>query len=121
MNSDRRVVITGLGVVTPVGNDLETFWKNLVKGKSGIGRIQTFDTANYDCKIGGEVRDFDPKNFFKNAKDVRRTDRFVQLDMAAAKMSIQDSGVDLEIVNRNSIGVIVCSDIRGRTTCVDHI
>src|SRR5207249_1587317 len=57
MNNNRRVVITGLGVVTPVGNDLETFWKNLVAGKSGIGRIQTFDTANYDCKIGGEVRD----------------------------------------------------------------
>src|SRR2546429_8183802 len=92
MNSDRRVVITGLGVVTPVGNDLETFWKNLVEGESGIGRIQTFDTANYDCKIGGEGRDFDPKNFFKNAKDVRRPERFVQLAMAAAKMSIPDNG-----------------------------
>src|SRR5437773_7658621 len=115
MNSDRRVVITGLGVVTPVGNDLETFWKNLVKGKSGIGRIQTFDTANYDCKIGGEVRDFDPKNFFNNAKDVRRTDRFVQLAMAASKMSIQDSGVDLEKVNRDRFGVIVSSGIGGRS------
>src|SRR5204863_290911 len=120
MNSDRRVVITGLGVVTPVGNDLETFWKNLVKGKSGIGRIQTFDTANYDCKIGGEVRDFDPKNFFKNAKDVRRTDRFVQLAMAAAKMSIQDSGVDLEKVNRDRIGVIVSSGIGGLKTLEDQ-
>src|SRR5881227_3968655 len=68
MNSERRVVITGLGVITPVGNDLETFWKSLVEGKSGIGRIQTFDTANYDCKIGGEVRDFDPKNFSKTPK-----------------------------------------------------
>src|SRR5260370_7811220 len=87
MNNDRRVVITGLGVVTPIGNDLETFWKNLVEGKSGIGRIQAFDTANYDCKIGGEVRDFDPKNFFNNAKDVRRTDPFFQLSMAAAQLS----------------------------------
>src|SRR5438067_7692316 len=116
INSERRVVITGLGVVTPVGNDLETFWKNLVAGKSGIGRIQTFDTANYDCKIGGEVRDFDPKNFFKNAKDVRRTDRFVQLAMGAAKMSIQDSGVDLEKVNRDRIVVIVSSGIGGLKT-----
>src|SRR5207253_443735 len=120
MNSDRRVVITGLGVVTPVGNDLETFWKNLVKGKSGIGRIQTFDTANYDCKIGGEVRDFDPKNFFNNVKDVRRTDRFVQLAMAAAKMSIQDSGVDLEKVNRDRFGVIVSSGIGGLKTLEDQ-
>src|SRR5437660_10713959 len=120
MNSDRRVVITGLGVVTPVGNDLETFWKNLVQGKSGIRRIQTFDTANYDCKIGGEVRDFEPKNFFKNAKDVRRTDRFVQLAMAASKMSIQDSGLDLEKVNRERFGVIVSSGIGGLKTLEDQ-
>ena len=120
MNNDRRVVITGLGVVTPVGNGLETFWKNLVEGKSGIGRIQAFDTANYDCKIGGEVRDFDPKNFFNNAKDVRRTDRFVQLAMAASKMSIQDSGVDLEKVNRDRFGVIVSSGIGGLKTLEDQ-
>ena len=120
MNSDRRVVVTGLGVVTPVGNDLETFWRNLVEGKSGIGRIQTFDTANYDCKIGGEVRNFDPKNFFKNVKDVRRTDRFVQLAMAAAKMSIQDSGIDLEKVNQDRFGVIVSSGIGGLKTLQDQ-
>src|SRR5438477_1886786 len=120
MNSDRRVVITGLGVVTPVGNDLETFWKNLVQGKSGIRRIQTFDTANYDCKIGGEVREFEPKNFFKNAKDVRRTDRFVQLAMAASKMSVQDSGLDLEKVNRDRFGVIVSSGIGGLKTLEDQ-
>ena len=120
MNNDRRVVITGLGVATPVGNGLETFWKNLVEGKSGIGRIQAFDTANYDCKIGGEVRDFDPKNFFSNAKDVRRTDRFVQLAMAASKMSIQDSGVDLEKVNRDRFGVIVSSGIGGLKTLEDQ-
>src|ERR1700736_181824 len=111
MNNDRRVVITGLGVVTHVRNELETLWKTLVEGKSGIGRIQTSDTANYDCKIGGEVRDFEPKTFFKNAKEVRRTDRFAQLAMAAAKMSIQDSGIDLERVNRDRFGVIVSSGI----------
>src|SRR5437879_13905213 len=116
MNNDRRVVITGLGVVTPIGNDLEAFWKNLVEGKSGISRIQTFDTANYDCKIGGEVRDFDPKNFFKNAKDVRRTDRFVQLAMAAPKMSIQDSGIEQEKVNHHRFGVIVSSGTGGLNT-----
>jgi 3-oxoacyl-[acyl-carrier-protein] synthase II len=120
MNYDRRVVITGLGVVTPVGNDLETFWKSLVEGKSGIRRIQAFDISAYDCQIAGEVRGFEPKNFFKNAKDVRRTDRFVQLSMAAAKMSIQDSGLDLEKVNRDRFGVIISSGIGGLKTLEDQ-
>src|SRR5215470_17960359 len=120
MNIDRRVVITGLGVVTPVGNDLETFWASLKDGKSGIGRITAFDISAYDCQIAGEVRDFEPKNFFKNAKDVRRTDRFVQLSMAAAKMSIQDSGLDLEKVNRDRFGVIISSGIGGLKTLEDQ-
>jgi 3-oxoacyl-[acyl-carrier-protein] synthase II len=114
--NDRRVVITGLGVVTPVGNDLDTFWNALKEGKSGIGRITAFDIAQYDCQIAGEVRSFDPKPFFKNPKDVRRTDRFVQLAMAAAKMSIQDSGIDLEKVNRDRFGTIISSGIGGLKT-----
>src|SRR6266571_9422192 len=100
MNSERRVVITGLGVITPVGNDLETFWKSLVEGKSGIGRIQSFDISAYDCQIAGEVRNFDPKPFFKNPKDIRRTDRFAQLAVAAAKMALNDSGIDVEKLKR---------------------
>jgi 3-oxoacyl-[acyl-carrier-protein] synthase II len=116
MNNDRRVVITGLGVITPVGNDLETFWSNLKNGVSGIRKIQAFDTTNYDCQIGGEVRDFEPKNFFKNPKDIRRTDRFAQLAMAAAKMSMQDSGIDLERVNRDRFGVLISSGIGGLKT-----
>ena len=114
--SSRRVVITGLGVITPVGNDLETFWSNLKNGISGIGKIQAFDTTGYDCQIAGEVCDFEPKNFFKNPKDVRRTDRFAQLAMAAAKMSMQDSGIDLERVNRDRFGVLVSSGIGGLKT-----
>src|SRR6266571_9245805 len=116
MNSERRVVITGLGVITPVGNDLETFWKSLVEGKSGIGKIQAFDISAYDCQIAGEVHNFDPKPFFKNPKDIRRTDRFVQLSMAAAKMSIQDSGLELEKVNRDRFGTIISSGIGGLKT-----
>jgi 3-oxoacyl-[acyl-carrier-protein] synthase II len=114
--SSRRVVITGLGVITPVGNDLETFWSNLKNGVSGIRKIQAFDTTGYDCQIAGEVRDFEPKNFFKNAKDVRRTDRFAQLAMAAAKMSMLDSGIDLERVNRDRFGVLISSGIGGLKT-----
>ena len=120
MNNDRRVVITGIGVITPVGNDLETFWTSLKEGKSGIGRISAFDISQYECKIAGEVRNFDAKPFFKNPKDIRRTDRFVQLATAAAKMSIQDSGLDLEKVNRDRFGTIISSGIGGLKTLEDQ-
>jgi 3-oxoacyl-[acyl-carrier-protein] synthase II len=116
----RRVVITGLGVVTPVGNDLETFWANLRNGVSGIGRIQAFDTSAYDCQIAGEVRDFDPKNYFRNPKDVRRTDRYTHLAMAAAKMALADSGLDLEKTDRRRFGAIVSSGIGGLKTLEDQ-
>jgi 3-oxoacyl-[acyl-carrier-protein] synthase II len=117
---DRRVVITGLGVITPVGNDLETFWSNLKNGVSGIELVQAFDTTNYDCRIGGEIRNFDPKDYFKNPKDARRTDRFSQLAMAAAKMAMADCGVDMEKVDRTRFGAIVSSGIGGLKTLEDQ-
>jgi 3-oxoacyl-[acyl-carrier-protein] synthase II len=120
MIADRRVVITGLGVVTPIGNDVDTFWGNLKNGVSGIGKIQAFDTTAYDCQIAGEVRDFEPKNYFRNPKDVRRTDRYTHLAMAAAKMAKDDSGVDLEKVDRRRFGVIVSSGIGGLRTLEDQ-
>ena len=122
MNNDRRVVITGLGAITPLGNDVETFWQNLKNGVSGIHKIEAFDTAAYDCKIGGEVRGFDPKAFFKNPKDVRRTDRFAQLALAAAKMALEDSGIDVEkLSRRDRFGVIVSSGIGGLKTLQDQL
>ena len=121
MNNDRRVVITGLGVVTPVGNDLETFWSNLKNGVSGIRKIEVFDSSDYDCQIAGDVRDFDPKPFFKNPKDVRRTDRFAQLALAAAKMALDDAGIDVETLRRRDrFGVIVSSGIGGLKTLQDQ-
>jgi 3-oxoacyl-[acyl-carrier-protein] synthase II len=117
---ERRVVITGLGVMTPVGNDLETFWNNLKNGVSGIELVQAFDTTGYDCRIGGEVRNFDPKDYFKNPKDARRTDRFSQLAMAAAKMAMTDCGVDMEKVDRTRFGAIVSSGIGGLKTLEDQ-
>lgn len=120
MIADRRVVITGLGVVTPIGNDVDTFWRNLQNGVSGIGKIQAFDTTAYDCQIAGEVREFEPKNYFRNPKDVRRTDRFTHLAMAAAKMAKDDSGLDLEKVDRRRFGVIVSSGIGGLRTLEDQ-
>jgi len=120
MNTDRRVVITGLGAITPLGNNVETFWSNLKKGVSGIRKIEAFDTTGYDCQIGGEVRDFDPKPFFRNPKDIRRTDRFAQLALAAAKMALENSGIDLEKLNRDRFGVIVSSGIGGLKTLEDQ-
>lgn len=120
MSNDRRVVITGLGVVTPVGNNLDTFWESLKEGKSGIGRITAFDVKQYDCRIAGEVRNFDPKPVFNNPKDIRRTDRFVHLAMGAAKMAVQDSGLDLGKVNRDRFGTIISSGIGGLKTLEDQ-
>jgi 3-oxoacyl-[acyl-carrier-protein] synthase II len=119
---ERRVVITGMGVVTPVGNGLETFWSNLKNGVSGIATIDAFDTSGYDCKIGGQVRDFDPKPFFKNPKDVRRTDRFTHLAMAAAKMAVTDSGIDIaNLMHRDRFGVLVSTGIGGLKTLQDQL
>src|SRR5712691_3870429 len=120
MNNDRRVVITGLGTITPLGNELETFWSNLKNGVSGIHRIEAFDTSGYDCQIAGEVRGFDPKPFFRNAKDIRRTDRFAQLALAAAKRALEDGGIDLEKTRRDRFGVIVSSGIGGLKTLEDQ-
>ena len=118
--NDRRVVITGIGVVTPVGNNLEDFWHSLKNGVSGIRTITAFDTSAYDCRIGGEVQGFDPKPVFKNPKDVRRTDRFAQLSMAAAKMALADASIDMALENPERFGVLVSSGIGGLKTLEDQ-
>lgn len=119
MNS-RRVVITGIGVVTPVGNDLETFWSNLTRGVSGIGPITFFDTTAYDVRIAGEVKNFEPASFFKNPKDARRADRYTQLAMAASKAAVADSGIDFERTDNTRVGVMLGSGIGGLGTLEGH-
>ena len=114
--SERRVVITGIGVVSPVGNNLASFWDSLKAGRSGIGRIGAFDTEKFDCKIAGEVRDYDPTPYYKTPKDVRRTDRYTQLAVGAAKMSLDDSGLDLESIDRDRAGVMIGSGVGGLAT-----
>ena len=117
MASERRVVITGIGVITPVGNDLATFWNNIKNGVSGIDRIASFDTTDYDCKIGGEVKEFKPVEYFKNPKDVRRTDRYTQLAMAAAKMAVADAEVEPDkIADLTRFGTVIGSGIGGLKT-----
>lgn len=113
---ERRVVITGMGVISPVGNDLEDFWENIKAGKSGITNISDPNLADFDCKIAGEVKDFDPKPFFKEHKDARRADRFAQLGMAASVMAMTDSGVDMDAVDKDRFGCMVGSGIGGLET-----
>ena len=89
--TDCRVVVTGLGVVTPLGYDLETFWNNLISGQCGIDRITAFDAAAFDTQIAGEVRNFDPVPAFPSPKEVRRTDRYSQFGVYAASSSVPAS------------------------------
>ena len=118
--SYRRVVVTGLGVISPVGNNLKTFWDNLVHGRSGIGRITQFDASTYDCQIAGEVEGFNPAEYLRNPKDVRRTDRFTQFAMACSKLALDDSGLKLEKVDKTRFGVLVGSGIGGLRTLEDQ-
>jgi len=113
---ERRVVVTGIGVLTPVGNELETFWDNLLKGKSGISVIDAFDTSDYDCKIAGAVRDYDPAPYFSNPKDSRRCDRFTHLAMGAAKQAVTHSGIDFSGMDPFRAGVMMGSGIGGLMT-----
>ena len=118
--SNRRVVVSGIGVVSPIGSDLKSFWENLVDGKSGIRQITQFDASTFDCHIAGEVPDFNPSLYFKNPKDVRRADRFAQLAMAAAKLALEDTDLDLEKVDRSRFGVLVGSGIGGLKSLEDQ-
>jgi len=111
--NERRVVVTGIGVISPVGNDLQTFWNSLIEGRSGISRFEAFDSTNFDCKIAGEIRGFEPAKHFKNPKTAKRTDRFTQFAMAGTKMAIEDSGIDLDKVDRTRFGVMIGSGIGG--------
>ena len=120
--SDRRVVVTGLGVVTPLGNDLQTFWKNLIAGQCGIGPITTFDTTAFDTKIAAAVKDFDPTPAFPSPKEIRRTDRYAQFGIYAAWSALKDSGIDLGTENTDEIGVMMGSGIGGlETTTNQHV
>ena len=114
--TDRRVVVTGIGAISPLGNDLASTWDGLKNGRSGIGRITLLDPEPYHCQIAGEVKDFDPKPFFSNPKDARRADRYTHFGVAAAKMALEDSGMDPEKVNGDRVGVMVGSGIGGLAT-----
>jgi 3-oxoacyl-[acyl-carrier-protein] synthase II len=113
---ERRIVITGIGCLSPLGNDLASTWEGMKAGRSGIGPITLMDASAYDCRIAGEVKGFEATPYFRLPKDARRSDRFIQFAVAAAKMAIEDSGVDLGVVNLERFGTMVGSGIGGLST-----
>jgi 3-oxoacyl-[acyl-carrier-protein] synthase II len=115
----RRVVITGMGCISPLGNDVETLWNNLLAGKSGIGRITRFDPSNFDCQIAAEVKDFDGAALF-GGREARRMDLYAQFAVAASGQALQQSGIDVSDANRDRIGVVIGSGIGGIATLFDQ-
>jgi 3-oxoacyl-[acyl-carrier-protein] synthase II len=121
INSERRVVVTGLGVVTPLGHQLDTFWHNLINGQCGIDRITHFDASAFDTQIAAQVKDFDLAPAFPSPKEVRRTDRYSQFGIYAGWAALKDSGVNLDQVNPDEVGCIIGSGIGGLdTTTAQH-
>lgn len=115
----KRVVITGMGAVTPIGIGVDSFWKSLLEGKSGIDKVTKFDVSNLPTQIAGEVKDFDPAQYM-DKKEARRMDRYTQFAVAATKIALDDSGLDLEKTNKERIGVILGSGIGGMETLEDQ-
>ncbi|MBN1619973.1 beta-ketoacyl-ACP synthase II [candidate division WOR-3 bacterium] len=111
----KRVVITGLGTVNPVANDMKMTWQKLLEGKSGVSTIKKFETDSLSVKIAGEVKDFDPSSIL-DRKDMRRMDPYIQLAIYAAAEAIADSGIDLEKMDKFRTGAIISSGIGGNLT-----
>ena len=111
----QRVVVTGMGVVSPLGTDIKTFWSNLTQGTSGAGPITRFDPAGFNTRIAAEVKNFNPADFI-DKKELRRMDRFTYFALAAAKMALGDAGLDLTKVDRDRVGVVLGSGIGGLET-----
>lgn len=116
----KRVVVTGLGAVTPLGNSVPEFWDNLVKGVSGATPITRFDTTNFKTKFACEVKDFDATKYF-DRKEVRKLDLYAQYAIASAKEALEHSGLDLETIDRDEVGVIFAAGIGGIATFEQEI
>ena len=110
--SKRRVVVTGLGLVSPIGNDLESAWSNITAGRSGIGLVTNFDASAFSTRIAGEVRDFDPTAWIP-PKDVKKMDHFIHYGVAASLMAIKDAGLEINDGNAERVGALIGSGIGG--------
>lgn len=116
----KRVVITGLGAITPLGNNVEEYWKNLMDGVSGSDHITLFDASKFKTRFACEVKNFDPKDHF-DRKEVRKLDRFAQFALVAAEQAMQDSKLDLDAIDHDSAGVIWGSGIGGINTFLEEV
>ena len=114
-NVKRRVVVTGLGLVTPLGIGVQKTWAALLKGESGIGNIESFEASDYPCRIAGEVQDFEPLHYV-DKKDVKRLDRFTQFALASATMAVESSGVPITAHNAHRIGCVIGVGFGGLST-----
>jgi len=115
----RRVVITGLGAITPIGNTLAEYWEGLIEGRNGIAPITLFDPSRHDCRIAGEVKGFDPY-LYLDRKDAKRMDRFSQFGVAASKQAIADAGFVINDLNAEQVGVIIGTGIGGLKVMEDQ-
>ena len=116
----KRVVVTGLGAVTPLGNNVEDTWKNLLAGKSGAAPITSFDTTNFKTKFACEVKDLNVNDFL-DRKEARKMDRYTQLALIAAKQAVEDSQMNLDTEDKNRIGVVFGVGIGGIKTFEDEV
>ena len=120
-STERRVVITGLGVVAPVGNSVDVFWNNLIAGQCGVDKITSFDASPFDTQIAAQVKDFDPLPAFPSPKEIRRTDRYSQFGVHAAWQALKDAGLDLNKTNPDEVGVFIGSGIGGLQTTSEQL
>ncbi|MEB4797377.1 beta-ketoacyl synthase N-terminal-like domain-containing protein, partial [Paenibacillus chondroitinus] len=115
----KRVVVTGMGVITPIGNQVERFWQNLINGTSGISTIDHMDVSEYKTTIAGIVRDFDAEAAV-GRREVRRMDRYTQFAIAAAKQAVEDANLTIDATNEERVGVYIGSGIGGIHTILDN-
>ena len=115
-SKERRVVITGLGIVAPIGNSVDVFWNNLIAGQCGVDKITSFDASPFDTQIAAQVKDFDPLPAFPSPKEVRRTDRYSQFGVYAAWQALKDSGLDLNKTSPDEVGAFIGSGNGGLQT-----
>ncbi len=118
-NLNNRVVVTGIGILSPLGLDVRYHWEGLIAGKSGIDYITLFDPELFETKIAGEVKGFEPTDYI-NRKDARRMDRFAQLAVAASLQAVEQSGIKINSNNQDNIGIIIGSGIGGLTTLFEQ-
>ena len=108
----KRVVVTGLGSITPIGNNLQDYWQGLTAGRNGVGKVTLFDASNYACQIGAEVKGFDPHDYIEK-KEAKRIDRFSQFAIATSKQALADSQLKIDDLNADHIGVLIGTGVGG--------